>query len=406
MSGKVIVRLPGFSWEAMRKKQAVTRKCKETNFSPSWFSQRRSQEDGTCCHPSGSFLSFYRKSELLALGLGELLEKGAKHQSQGVESMRVLYDDVSCVTNEVDVGLAQHHVGIVALLITGYIQGQIEQDPEQPDLVEDGYVLFWKVRPTRQGGRVTLYVREQLECIELSLGADEERVESLWVMIIGQANMRDTVVGVHYRPPDQDGEGHEAFYRQLNVAPQSQALVLTGDFNHPVICWEGYTARYLQSGRFLQCFDDSFSAHVVEEPTRSGVILDLILTSKEGLVEDIKARGSHGCSDHEKIEFRIMGSMSKTTSRIETLDFRRGNLDLFKKLLGEIPWAPVLESRGAQESWLILKYRFVQAQNWCIPKSKKPGKGSRRPAWLSRELLQKLKWKKEVYSTWKKGLTT
>ncbi|PKU41029.1 rna-directed dna polymerase from mobile element jockey-like [Limosa lapponica baueri] len=55
---------------------------------------------------------------------------------------------------------------------------------------------------------------------------------------------------------------------------------------------------------------------------------------------------------------------------------------------------------------MTLKYRFLQAQNLCIPKSKKSGKGSRRPVWLSRELIKKLKWKKEVYSAWKKGLTT
>ncbi|PKU40746.1 rna-directed dna polymerase from mobile element jockey-like [Limosa lapponica baueri] len=61
--------------------------------------------------------------------------------------------------------------------------------------------------------------------------------------------------------------------------------------------------------------------------------------------------------------------------------------------------------RGAQESWLIFKHRFLQSQDWCIPKSKKTGRGSRRPAWLSRELLKKLKWKKEVYSEWKKGQT-
>ncbi|PKU26818.1 hypothetical protein llap_22878 [Limosa lapponica baueri] len=77
--------------------------------------------------------------------------------------------------------------------------------------VMDGYVLFRKDRPARPGGGVALYVREQLECIELSLEADEERVESLWVRIKGQANMRDTVVGVYYRPPDQDGEAAETF---------------------------------------------------------------------------------------------------------------------------------------------------------------------------------------------------
>jgi len=40
--------------------------------------------------------------------------------------------------------------------------------------VMDGYRLFRKDRPTRGGGGVALYVREQLECIELGLGADEE----------------------------------------------------------------------------------------------------------------------------------------------------------------------------------------------------------------------------------------
>jgi len=38
----------------------------------------------------------------------------------------------------------------------------------------DGYRLFRKDRPTRRGGGVALYVREQLECIELCLGANEE----------------------------------------------------------------------------------------------------------------------------------------------------------------------------------------------------------------------------------------
>ncbi|PKU46095.1 rna-directed dna polymerase from mobile element jockey- hypothetical protein [Limosa lapponica baueri] len=46
-----------------------------------------------------------------------------------------------------------------------------------------------------------------------------------------------------------------------------------------------------------------------------------------------------------------------------------------------------------------------KVQERCIPKSTKTGKRSRRPVWLSGELLKKLKWKKEVYTEWKKGLT-
>ncbi|PKU41873.1 rna-directed dna polymerase from mobile element jockey-like [Limosa lapponica baueri] len=209
-----------------------------------------------------------------------------------------------------------------------------------------GYKLFRRDRRGRRGGGVAHYVKEWIESEEMSLkpslGSDE-RVESLWVRIKGQANMGDTVVGVYYRPPDQDGEVDEAFYNQLQVAPQSQALVLVGDFNYPDICWKGYTVTNIQSKRFLQCIDDNFLTQLVEEPTRREALLDLVLTNKEGLVEDILVEGNLGCSDHGKIEFRIVGSTHKTISRTETLDFKRANFVLFKKLLGEIPWARALE---------------------------------------------------------------
>jgi len=122
----------------------------------------------------------------------------------------------------------------------------------------DGYRLFRKDRPTRRGGGVALYVREQLECIEFGLGANEERVERLWVRIKGQAHTGDITVGVYYRPPDQEEEIDEAFYKQLQAASQSQALVLMGDFNHPDISWEDHIARQAQSRRFLQSIDDNF----------------------------------------------------------------------------------------------------------------------------------------------------
>jgi len=76
---------------------------------------------------------------------------------------------------------------------------------------------------------------------------------------------------------------------------------------------------------------------VVEEPTRKGALLDLILTNKEGLVEDVKVGGRLGCSNHEMVEFRILRGRSRAISRIKTLDFRRAKFGLFKELLGGIP---------------------------------------------------------------------
>ena len=64
----------------------------------------------------------------------------------------------------------------------------------------------------------------------------------MWVRIKEQAGMGDTVVGICYRPPDQDEEVEEAFYRQLIAASQLHALVIMGDFKYPDICWKAYSA--------------------------------------------------------------------------------------------------------------------------------------------------------------------
>ena len=102
----------------------------------------------------------------------------------------------------------------------------------------------------------------------------------------------------------------------------------------------------MQSRRFLQSINDNFLIQVVEEPTRKGALLDLVLTNKEGLVENVKAGGRLGCSNHEMVEFRILCGRSRAIIRIKTLDFRRSNFGLLKDLLGGIPWVRALEGRG------------------------------------------------------------
>ncbi|GAB0179437.1 hypothetical protein GRJ2_000409000 [Grus japonensis] len=103
----------------------------------------------------------------------------------------------------------------------------------------EGYRPFRKDRQGRRGGGITLYVNDQLECMELHLGMDEEPTKSLWVRIKGRAGAGDIVAGVCYRPPDQGDQADEALYRQIGAASHSRTLVLTGDFNHPDVCLEG-----------------------------------------------------------------------------------------------------------------------------------------------------------------------
>ncbi|GAB0177908.1 hypothetical protein GRJ2_000256100 [Grus japonensis] len=170
----------------------------------------------------------------------------------------------------------------------------------------EGYRLFRKDRQGRRGGGIALYISDQLQCMELHLGMEEEPTKSLWVRIKGSTGAGDIIAGVCYRLPDQGDRADEALYRQVGAASHSQALVLMGDFSHPDSCWRDNAAEHKQSRKFPECVDDNFLLQVTEEPTRRGALLDLVLTNKEALVGDVRLKGSLGCRDHEMVEFRIL----------------------------------------------------------------------------------------------------
>ena len=77
--------------------------------------------------------------------------------------------------------------------------------------------------------------------MELHLGMDEELTKSLWVRIKGRAGTGDIILGVCYRPPNQEDQEDEALYRQIGAASCSIAPVPMEDFNHPNICWQDNT---------------------------------------------------------------------------------------------------------------------------------------------------------------------
>ncbi|KAK4829421.1 hypothetical protein QYF61_004296 [Mycteria americana] len=248
------------------------------------------------------------------------------------------------------------------------------------------------------------FYRECLDSLELDDGDD--RVECLWVGIRGKANKADIVVGVCYRPPNQDEETDELFYKQLGEASRSLALVLVGDFNLPDLCWKYNTAERKQSRRFLERVADNFLTQLVSEPTREGAPLDLLFTNREGLVSHVMVGGCLGQSDHEMIEFLIRGEAARGVSKTATLDFRRVDFGLFRRLVERVPWEAALMGKGVQEGWTFFKEEVLKAQERAVPRCRKTSRQGRRPAWLTRGLWLELRKKRRVYDLWKKGQAT
>ncbi|KAK4831134.1 hypothetical protein QYF61_015437 [Mycteria americana] len=69
---------------------------------------------------------------------------------------------------------------------------------------------------------------------------------------------------------------------------------------------------------------------MLDMPTRNSALLDLLLTNREDLLDNITTNGSLGCSGHNIVEFKILLSTLKTSIRTKTLDFRRANFNALR----------------------------------------------------------------------------
>ncbi|GAB0209268.1 mitochondrial enolase superfamily member 1 [Grus japonensis] len=140
-----------------------------------------------------------------------------------------------------------------------------------------------------------------------------------------------------------------------------------GDFNYPDICWKNNTAVQMSSIKFLECIEDCFLIQMLDVPTRNEALLDLLLTNQENLLCNISVSDSLGCSDHNIVEFGILLSTLKVSTKTKVLDFRRANFSSLRAQLGGIPWEASVEDKGASECWEFFKNALLEAQKQFIP---------------------------------------
>ncbi|KAK4810604.1 LOW QUALITY PROTEIN: hypothetical protein QYF61_007341 [Mycteria americana] len=105
-------------------------------------------------------------------------------------------------------------------------------------------------------------------------------------------------------------------------------------------------------------------------------------------------------------EFLILGEVRRGVSRTATLDFRRADFGLFRRLVERVPWEAALMGKGVQEGWTFFKKEVLKAQDRAVPICRKTSRWERRPARLNRELWLELRKKRRVYDLWKEGQAT
>ena len=152
-----------------------------------------------------------------------------------------------------------------------------------------------------------------------------------------------------------------------------------------------------QQFKFL--IQDSFLIQHVLEPTRGENVLDIVLSSQNELVDDVKIHEPLGNSDHNQIQFYIKVKSESITKQYRR-NFHKGKYKDMTKYLSKLDWNNVMRNKTAIGCWNLLIYEIESITDQFVPLEKQ---GRRyRKKHLSKETIKKIAYDQTMYRVYRR----
>lgn len=312
------------------------------------------------------------------------------------DKLNVLFINARSLNNNLKLQELQFYIKEYDLHILGICETWLNDNITDAELFIKDFCMFRKDRnlvKDGRGGGVLMYVRNSLNVLPVN-DLNSLNNESVWCKIL-DCDRKETLVGVVYRSPNCDAVETESIISMLKSLT-SQSVVVMGDFNFPNIDWENLKAD--KNGElFLDMVMDNFWFQHVAAPTRANNILDLVISSDVGMVDNVTIKEHLANSDHNIIVFDLIIDSNARFSKEERLNFFRGDYVEMNRCLSCIDWELEFEGLDVESMWNKFLVFMRDSMTLCIPKSKT--KKCKYPVWMTREAIRARKKKAKL---WKK----
>jgi len=131
-----------------------------------------------------------------------------------------------------------------------------------------------------------------------------------------------------------------------------------GNFNFSDINWVDMDAVGKEGKEFVKLINDCFLIQHVHSPTRGKNILDLVMTTEQRMVENIKIHSPISNSDHNLLSLRREGRMYTRT----VYSYMRGDYIKISKFPKEVNWEKTI-FKTVEESSLFLRTKLEESRN-------------------------------------------
>ena len=265
------------------------------------------------------------------------------------------------------------------MIITEVIpKAQMHSIPE-PLLNVDGFEKFTNFAFSEEnlgssGKRgVAIFVNDKLETEIINMESDHD--DNLWIKV-KLRNHDSLLCGCIYRTPAKDRSKVIETTRQVcdlitkAIARNDTHVLICGDFNYPEIDWE---CQFVQSDiirPFIEVLQESNLYQHVCKPTRyrdgqEPSLLDLVLSTEEGMVHNLVHNPGLGDSDHECLSFQLRCYNEEGESKLAP-NYHKADYEVIRERLKETDWVTLL--RGTfLDGYVCFTSILREAMKGCVP---------------------------------------
>lgn len=275
---------------------------------------------------------------------------------------------------------------------------------QECEIAQDGYELFHNLE--KKGRGVALYVKPELKptvCEQLESNFEE------CIFVECKSGDEKFRIGLIYRSPSSTTENNENLNKLIMeaVSDNPKNLLILGDFNYKEIDWSSQrcnTDRLHPANHFLETCKDAFLIQNQSEPTRyrqgqEPSLLDLVLTNREDIINEINTEASLGKSDHATLILSLSLSYQKTPR--ERFAFTKADYNLITKYLQDTDWDTELEGLSTNDMWKKIKDIINCAIKLYVPLVKIRDK--KRKQWMDKTTLAAVREKHKLFRKWIKS---
>ena len=230
--------------------------------------------------------------------------------------------------------------------------------------------------------------------------------QSLLKLKRGQQNARNVLIGVIYRPPNQD---IFLFNEKLNnimndVLMENKICYLLGDYNINILNY----ASHVHTAQFVDMMSSSGFIPLITRPTRvtatSATLIDNIFTNYlEDIGHSIQGLFITDVSDHFPIFHVSRGmQMSDVDTHICRRLYSLRNKEEFCHAISTTNWDEINRATDTQQAFDLFHNRLTELYNRHFPKVRIKKKYNNRKPWLSEGLKNSIRHKNKLYVKSKK----